>query len=813
MISRAVYKHQRARKPLAAFAILALVTGVLASSSAVLAVHDDNLFELDKNATNNLNVTRLGQLGSNINATTTSINVCRADSYALFTSEPGTPFTIQVEAERMTVTAAADGSFGGNCSGGTKRTYTVTRGVAGGGAAASHQASGVEGLVSLVVAAPGKPGTDWDQVRSAVQADPNTKCISLGLVECAFIQDGIGPTTFIGGASKDHLPISGWQESSGASPDKAEILNAFAAKGISGDNQILYFGMDRYAVDGSTDIGFWFFKNPVALDGSGGFTGEHAVGDLLILGTFTQGGATSNVRVFQWVGTGGNESDTIEGPSAAYGDCVPGAADDDGCATVNDTSISVNWNLASKGVAAVGWRPAGGFFEGGIDLTASGLEGCFSSFLAETRSSPEITAILKDFALGSFEACGSTTTTTPKQVVSGNNVAIPAAGTSITTSGSIQVKDEAVVAVNGTSSFGGSVTFFLCGPTPLADTSYTLCSSGGTQIGSAKTVTPPSPVAVTSDAATITSAGRYCWRAAYSGDSVAGVPGSSDSAVTECFKVLPVQPTLSTQAIDSSGAALTGAVPFGQPIFDKATLTGTANKPGTPVINPTTVGGAAGGTITFKLYGPSTTGTPTTTQCAALPLATNFPTAGITRTVSGDSSASNVYSTIGDGFTPAAPGFYFWKAAYSGDSPNTLSATHNDDCSDANERVEVQQLQPTMDTAQQFVPNDAATISVASGAGDLAGSVVFKLYVGAAAATCSGTPAYTSSAIDITTGTGTGLSRTVVSNNTTAYTTSTSFAWVVEYTTTNAAHKNVTSPCGNEVSSITINNGSQQSSG
>ncbi len=30
--------------------------------------------------------------------------------------------------------------------------------------------------------------------------------------------------------------------------------------------------------------------------------------------------------------------------------------------------------------------------EGGVDLTGLGLEGCFSSFLAETRSSPAIGA-------------------------------------------------------------------------------------------------------------------------------------------------------------------------------------------------------------------------------------------------------------------------------------------------------------------------------------------------------------------------------------------------------------------------------------
>ena len=86
--------------------------------------------------------------------------------------------------------------------------------------------------------------------------------------------------------------------------------------------------------------------------------------------------------------------------------------------------------------------------------------------------------------------------------------------------------------------------------------------------------------------------------------------------------------------------------------------------------------------------------------------------------------------------------------------------------------------------------------------------MVLELFVGDT--DCSGSAAYTSGAIDITTGSGTGLSRTVLSNNTTAYTTGTTFDWVVTYTSTNTGHKNVSSPCTNETSSITIDNGVQQ---
>ena len=157
-------------------------------------------------------------------------------------------------------------------------------------------------------------------------------------------------------------------------------------------------------------------------------------------------------------------------------------------------------------------------------------------------------------------------------------------------------------------------------------------------------------------------------------------------------------------------------------------------------------------------------------------------------------------------FTPTSPGTYHWAASYTGDAPNTLSADHNTGCTDANEDVVVQQLTTSISTAQRFVPNDSATITVDSGGGDLAGNVRFQLFVNDT--TCSGTAAYNSGNIDVTTGTGTGLNRTVSSNNTTAYTTDgTTFSWLVTYTSTNAGHTDVTSSCNTENSSITIHNG------
>jgi hypothetical protein len=772
-----------------------LLAGIVLVGQTAQAVHDIGEFELDKNATNDLNVDHVGYLASNINATTTSINVCETGP------APGTGDTILIRAERMTVDANEAGSFGGNCTG-TERTYTVTRGVD--GTTASSQSGGANNIgarVSLVEST-AKDGPDWDQVHSAWLDNPDTTCAGLGLVECTFIEDGIGPTTFIGGATKDHLPISGWAHTSGASPDKGEILNAYAAKAIDeGEDEILYFGMDRYAVDGSTDIGFWFFQGPVSTNEDGSFSGDHMEGDILILGTFTQGGASSDIRVFTWVDENGNEQEHIQGPTGEFGDCATSTGDG-GCATVNNTTIEVPWNYTFKGESVGGWVPAGGFFEGGVNLTEAGLEGCFSSFLAETRSSPEITAILKDFALGDFESCDSTLATTPSD---GAGTALTDNNTNdivdieIGTGGAgVDVTDSAILDIKGTSTWSGTLDFYLCGP--ILETE--LCDTGGYLVDSQSVSDADETMNYTSDSANLTSVGFYCWRGEFT-SATEGVPDAEDSTlVNECFEVMPVTPDLSTQAVDSSGDPLTGDVPFGDAVYDEASLSGTANQPGDdgpsleyPTIDATN-GAFANGTIDFTLIGPG--------DCTTVATGSGSnPETGVSVSGDGDYMSS--------GFTPDAPGDYHWQASYSGDSPNTLDATHNDDCSDTNEDVTVLQIQPTMDTAQEFVPNDSATVTAASGGGDLAGRVVFKLYVDNAS--CADDPDYTSDSIDITSGSGDGLSQTVMSDNTTAYSASgTTFHWVVEYTSTNSAHKNATSGCGNEHSSITIDNGVTQPS-
>src|SRR5262249_10139310 len=133
----------------------------------------------------------------------------------------------------------------------------------------------------------------------------------------------------------------------------------------------------------------------VTTNGGHPFTGQHADGDILLVSDFTQGGSTSTIKVFRWTG------DDATGSLVALNNGNPISGNT--FATVNSGAISVPWSYTNKSGQS---QPAAGeFLEEGVDLTALGLQGCFSSFLAETRSSQSPTATLSDFVLGSFPLC------------------------------------------------------------------------------------------------------------------------------------------------------------------------------------------------------------------------------------------------------------------------------------------------------------------------------------------------------------------------------------------------------------------------
>jgi hypothetical protein len=241
-------------------------------------------------------------------------------------------------------------------------------------------------------------GTDWSAIWQSSAAN------------IAFVDDGVdsGDSTYYkGGGSKDVNDVTQWEYSAtDVAPDKNEITNAYAYGATSGDDMLIYFGLDRYSNDGDSAVGFWFFQDEVMPDGSGGFTGAHQDGDVFIVSEFTNGGVVAGIKIYEWNGSGLTLLDS-------GGDCSTAASGDALCARVNSADgTPAPWPYAPKpNIGSPGAFPARTFFEGGVDLSDGDLFGsdvpCFSSFLGETRSSQEPTAQLKDFAAGSLDTCAS----------------------------------------------------------------------------------------------------------------------------------------------------------------------------------------------------------------------------------------------------------------------------------------------------------------------------------------------------------------------------------------------------------------------
>ena len=608
-----------------------------------------------------------------------------------------------------------------------------------GGTALAVNATGAFELDGNATNNPAVAGDDWDNVcHQVIHTDCSTTSDTSGATAVSWIDTQVDKIIFTGGGSKDPQdPQDQWLwKPADTIPDKDTILHAFAARySLTPDAgtcpstdpkcEVIFFGSDRFDNSGDAQLGFWFFKNPVArLDvgatsGSHGFTGHHVNGDLLIISDFSGGGATSTISAYFWdtsctkAATGKNlVAPYCGGPNLMLratsdaASCSTSAATAAFCGIVNVGTTTSPWPFSDKN-ASTSYRD-NEFYEAGVNLSKLGIGGeCFSAFEAESRASTSPTATLKALAIGGFGHCETELATTPT-----------AASVSIGT-GSVSVTDTATLGVTGAQTWTGKLQFFLCGPIATNLT----CASGGTEVlpAGGVTVTNATSQPITSGALTVTSAandttaapGHYCWRAVFTSGTT-GVPSDTDSSANECFIVTPKQPTISTSA--TATVLLDGVTP----IDDTATLGATANKPGTPVISPTTAGGAATGTITFKLYGPAATATCTD------------PSQGVT----GNLVATRVINVSGNGnykasdgsgsgsLIPASVGSYYWVASYSGDSPNTLSVTGT--CGDTGETTTVTGA-ASLSTAQNWLPNDTAHVTSPAGT-TLAGSVTFTLY-------------------------------------------------------------------------------------
>ncbi|HET7421899.1 MAG TPA: sortase [Candidatus Dormibacteraeota bacterium] len=374
------------------------------------------------------------------------------------------------------------------------------------------------------------------------------------IISAVFISDPIsadttacggGDSSTISGANGD--AINSYAVSTGPVPNKDDLSNVYAASHTRADNghPELYFAAERLVNNGDSHIDFEFLQSTIARTAQcgGGLTGHRTEGDLLVAVDFTNGGALAGVSIYQW------HCLAEPGPQPPDGTiCDPVTVEHYQLITA-PAAISVAVNAAD--VPCGGWicRDSTGvtstvvtndFVEGGIDLQGIAFAGCFNTFMPHTRTSGSFTAQLKDFTgPAGFSSCRNPVTTSNS--APGGTVL---RGASVT---------DAVTVANGGAGFTptGSITFFLCTPAQVAGSGC----AGGAQVGSVKALVAG---AATSDATAATNtAGKYCWRTAYSPDATSlGVYASAShtNATTECFTVIdPALPNTGAPAIRDAG--------------------------------------------------------------------------------------------------------------------------------------------------------------------------------------------------------------------------------------------------------------------
>lgn len=229
---------------------------------------------------------------------------------------------------------------------------------------------------------------------------------------------------FTGGGSKDDNDVPAWRSAAGnPTPNKSNITNAYAKAYTDPSNNhlIIAFGADRFDDEGDAAMGFWFFANDVTTSGTG-FTGLHTDQDVLIQVDYVNGGSVAEIQIFKWQGDGtgthGSPKKVLKeigfgsgsGNAVVCNDSADPDKDNAACVTTNGSNITEYWTHIPADPTPNGVIPQRHFIEGAIDITALFGNVCFSSFMAETRTSHSETATLKDFALGDFELCSISAT-------------------------------------------------------------------------------------------------------------------------------------------------------------------------------------------------------------------------------------------------------------------------------------------------------------------------------------------------------------------------------------------------------------------
>ena len=257
----------------------------------------------------------------------------------------------------------------------------------------------------------------------------------------------------------------------------------------------------------------------------------------------------------------------------------------------------------------------------------------------------------------------------------------------------------------------------------------------------------------TSGSYTTAATGSYKWGFVYSGD-------ASNNAVSVCggtgesLTVTAASPALATSASSTS---------VGSGLTDTATIS--------QGYNPT-------GTLTFTLYGPSSTASCTSADQVGQ----------TTSAVRGNGQYTS--STI----MPSQAGTYWWIAAYGGDTDNNGVA---DTCGSSGETSTVAPVTPSITTnatpSSLAIGGSVADKATFSGGYNPTGTITWTLYAGSG---CSGTAVFTSNAQTVS-----GNSTYTTPNSFTTNTVGT-FTWGFTYS--GDVNNNPVTTCGGANESVTV---------
>jgi hypothetical protein len=348
------------------------------------------------------------------------------------------------------------------------------------------------------------------------------------------------------------------------------------------------------------------------------------------------------------------------------------------------------------------------------------------------------------------------------------------------------VHDTATVTGNQASETpSGTVTFFLCGPISTGScdgtTNVGQNIGTGTLSGTGATASADSPGVNT--AASPLTPGRYCFRATWPGDS--NYPGTltefgGAGGTNECFTVARIPTTTTTAPSVGSG----GTTSFGSSVTDHAIVQATQTGDG----NPT-------GTVTFFVCDPSQTSGGACPDPNGTQVGSPVNLAAI--------SGSNPPASSADSaaITASKTGTWCFRAVFTPGGANGNNYTGSSDAT-SDECFTVTDTTTTT-SAQNWLPNDTATVAAANGA-PLNGTLSAQLFTDNQ---CGGSGGTAVSGQDyhktLTNATSAG-DRTLITNNTTfTVSSSTSVSWLVTFASTDP---NVAPSTHCEVTSLTINN-------